>query len=374
MKKWLDKIENAIRYTEQENVNVYNWNETLQNYTVVAFGLGKYFEDTHERLFKMCNIAYVTDNNPEKWGKEFYGKRCLSPEEIKSLENPFVIAVMGYYIPVRDQMRSLQIPVMHVGEMHFSNYIKGKDTKWLKAEWDNIKRALDLLADDQSREIFTNVFCNKIYGWETETDYETFVTQGEYFETGILTLDKDEVLIDAGAWVGDTVEDIVKLTNGEFKKIYTYELSSENYIQLKENLGKFDESIQKKIVAINAGVWNKADTLWCTHYGDTDGCQIVEEEQGEFARLVALDDEISSDEKITFLKMDIEGAEQNAIEGAKRIICQNKPKLAICLYHCPEDLWQIPLRIKELVPEYKIFIRYHGGQNYTDSVCYAYVE
>ena len=70
--------------------------------------------------------------------------------------------------------------------------------------------------------------------------------------------------------------------------------------------------------------------------------------------------------------MDIEGAEQNALEGAKDIILRNKPKLAICLYHKPEDLWEIPLYIHSLVPEYKIYIRHHSHTN-EETVMYAHI-
>lgn len=169
---WIEQIESAIAFAKKGRENAYNWNETLKKHTVVAFGLGKFFEDTHDRLFKMCNISYVSDNNKEKWGHDFYGKRCISPKEIQMLDNPFAIAVVDNYIPIREQMREFSIPVMHVSEMYFSNYIKGKETEWLEEEFPYIKQAIDLFAEDKSRDIFTNIFCNKIYGSESKIDYE----------------------------------------------------------------------------------------------------------------------------------------------------------------------------------------------------------
>ena len=71
--------------------------------------------------------------------------------------------------------------------------------------------------------------------------------------------------------------------------------------------------------------------------------------------------------------MDIEGSELAALKGAKRIIKQYKPKLAICVYHKCEDIFKIPLYLHELVPEYKIMIRQHRYDLY-DTVLYAYVE
>ena len=75
-------------------------------------------------------------------------------------------------------------------------------------------------------------------------------------------------------------------------------------------------------------------------------------------------------EKATFIKMDIEGSELNAIEGAKDTIVNEKPRLALCIYHKPMDIIEIPSRILELVPEYKLFIR-HYGSHFGEEVMYA---
>jgi len=68
--------------------------------------------------------------------------------------------------------------------------------------------------------------------------------------------------------------------------------------------------------------------------------------------------------------MDIEGAETEALKGCRRIIEKYKPKLAICIYHKPEDLFAIPLLIKELHKDYRLFIRKYTTTKY-ETVCYA---
>ena len=94
------------------------------------------------------------------------------------------------------------------------------------------------------------------------------------------------------------------------------------------------------------------------------------------AQLRTLDSLIDSGEicdEITFVKMDIEGAEMDALQGMEKMIQRNKPKLAICIYHKFEDLWEIPNYIKSLVPEYSFLIRHHN-YDHTETVLYAYIN
>ena len=75
--------------------------------------------------------------------------------------------------------------------------------------------------------------------------------------------------------------------------------------------------------------------------------------------------------RVSFIKMDIEGSEIPALKGGVRTIQENKPKLAICAYHLEDDLWNIPILIKKLVPEYKIYMRQHYETVDWETVCYA---
>jgi len=77
-----------------------------------------------------------------------------------------------------------------------------------------------------------------------------------------------------------------------------------------------------------------------------------------------------SDEPVTYIKMDIEGAELNALKGAANTIKKNKPRLAICVYHKPEDILEIPVFLSELVPSYQFYLRHHS-QYYIETVLYA---
>lgn len=71
------------------------------------------------------------------------------------------------------------------------------------------------------------------------------------------------------------------------------------------------------------------------------------------------------------IKLDIERAEYKALHGAKNIIVNNEPKLAICLYHRLQDFWEIPTYIKLLVPQYKMYVRHHQNETMGGTVMYA---
>ena len=78
-------------------------------------------------------------------------------------------------------------------------------------------------------------------------------------------------------------------------------------------------------------------------------------------KAVSLDSVVEKREQVTFIKLDVEGAELEALQGAKRIITENRPKLAVCLYHKKEDYWRIPYYVKSLVPEYRLYIRHYSN-------------
>lgn len=196
---YINTMKEAITYAKEEgNVTAYNWNEVLKEKVVVSFGLGKFFKDTRERLFRMVDVKYVCDNDSTKWGEDFYGKKCISPLELSKIDNVFVIIVLGDCRAVMKQLQDMGVPSIHISEMHFSDYEKGRSCEWLEKALPKIEKVLTLFSDEESREIFTKVFCNKIYLSQTSTPYQSFRSEGEYFRNGFWTLGKNEYFLDGG--------------------------------------------------------------------------------------------------------------------------------------------------------------------------------
>ena len=118
---------------------------------------------------------------------------------------------------------------------------------------------------------------------------------------------------------------------------------------------------------INSGLWKENDILHFNAEGD--GGSAINENGSSSVSVVSLDDVLDG-QRVSFIKMDIEGAELEALKGAKESIIAHRPRLAICIYHKPEDILEIPLYLQSLVPDYKFYIRHYS--NYTiETVLYA---
>lgn len=173
----------------------------------------------------------------------------------------------------------------------------------------------------------------------------------QYFPEDIIQLSEKEVFVDCGAYTGDTLENFLGRVK-DYQKYYALEPDSRRFEQLKAQMNS------EKVVHIPMGAWDKKGRL----YFSTDNeCGEInsDAETGDYIEVDAIDNIITSDEKISFIKMDIEGAELEALHGARESIKRDRPKLAICVYHKREDLITIPQFIKSIVPEYKLYLRVH---------------
>jgi FkbM family methyltransferase len=124
---------------------------------------------------------------------------------------------------------------------------------------------------------------------------------------------------------------------------------------------------EKRVEPINAGLHRRKATLHFDNAG-TRGSILVEK-GGIEVPVVGLDEVLGGD-RVTYIKMNIEGAELEALKGGERAIKRWAPKLAISAYHRPSDLWQVPDMVRSLRPDYKLYLRQHDG-GVIETVLYA---
>ena len=186
---------------------------------------------------------------------------------------------------------------------------------------------------------------------------------GVYFDMPFLTYEENEFFVDAGCYDLETTM-LLKERCPNLAKVYAFEPDETNY---KNCLQKKQLYNLSQVELYNCGTWSEKGLL---HFkaNSTAASKIVSDGDSS-VQVVAIDDVIGND-KVTFIKMDVEGAELQSLKGAKNTIITNKPKLAICIYHKPEDMITIPLYIKSLVNEYKLYVR-HLGNAAWETVLYA---
>jgi FkbM family methyltransferase len=253
-----------------------------------------------------------------------------------------------------------ELVVLWNSENDFPRFYRPHNREAILLELEKLSKAYELLEDDLSKQTFENILKYRFCG---ETKYLTEVLQeNQYYPTEIFSFSEEEVIIDGGAAQGDSALKFIELCNRKYRKIYSFEANQDYCRGLKFCLKH--ENVQ----IIDKGLYDKNAALFWHEQGH--GSYLSEEITSDIKiDVVSLDETIR--EKVTFIKMDIEGAEQKAILGAKGIIQRDKPKLAICVYHKEDDLWNIPLMIKELLPEYKIYMRSYYDVMDEETVCYA---
>jgi FkbM family methyltransferase len=333
---------------------------------VVFYGCGIILDSIVETWMEFIgkSIDFCCDSDPTKWGRTFCGAKCLSPQELTALKDDCVVFVtIGNFKPVVEQLISAGFPAVHVVykyDLVNSDYLDREDVEAVARK---LGEARALLHDQRSRRVFDAIVQRMIGGgadWNLMAD----IYEGDqYFPADIIHLSDHERFVDLGAFDGDTVADFVRRTGGRFDRIDAFELDRTNFGHLQTNVSRLPHA--DRIRAFNLGVWNsERDVTYSV--GRSQSTVGTGEAVGH---VVPLDAALRGD-SVSFIKIDIEGAEPQALQGARGIIATQKPTLAVCVYHHFSHLWQIPLFIHDLLPDHRIFLRHHTRLEY-ETVCYA---
>lgn len=206
-----------------------------------------------------------------------------------------------------------------------------------------------------------------------------------YFDATLIGGPQDEeIYVDAGCYDGGTIKDFVDYSGGKYRKIYGFEPFPDSYKNTIENISKW--GIDRAEI-LSKGAWNTRSKQYfrigesLSGSGITQSKSLPRNSHGVDVIQIETEtiDAVVKDDKVTLIKMDIEGSELEALEGARNTIIKNKPRLAICVYHKPQDILTITQYISNLVPEYRLFLRHHPQfdpykklySHFLDTVLYA---
>lgn len=195
----------------------------------------------------------------------------------------------------------------------------------------------------------------------------------QYFEKNLIQLSDQEVFIDGGAFVGDTIEEFIHQAQGKYKYIYGFEPDCYSRNKAMMALQNY-----QRITVSDKGLYSRDGLVRFATTGGSSmasGGTIVDVEGDNVSDITVTKlDMFFQDEKLedypTFIKMDLEGTEKEAILGAAQVIRQAKPKLAICVYHKPEDIYELTDLIYQLNSDYRFFLRHYANYMW-ETVLYA---
>lgn len=317
---------------------------------IVLYGMGNGADQIIEVLESFgLQFSDVFASDGFVRGQLFHGKKVLTLSQVEEKYEDFTI-VMTFAVHdektlsfVRDLSKkhtllSPTVPVSGSG-LITRDFIREHDSEYDKA--------FSLLSDEKSRERYLNVLRFTVSG---NTDFLFAAASGkEEVYSDLLKLSDGESIVDLGAYNGDTVREFLTATNGKYKRILALEPDEKNFKKLLRNTEGLDN-----IVCKNMGAWDRDETLF---FEKKSSRSSHKSDSGIPVRFTSVDSLVS--DEVTFIKMDIEGAEGKALDGAANTIRTYKPKLYVCAYHRNEDLFALPLKINEICPGYRFYFRHH---------------
>ncbi|WP_405383771.1 FkbM family methyltransferase [Phascolarctobacterium sp.] len=224
---------------------------------------------------------------------------------------------------------------------------------WLAKYETQLQQVYDKLADDWSRKVFA---CTLNYKLSGKISYLfACETQREQDIAELIKPASDEVYMDLGAYNGDTIQELGRLTNWQWRRVIAVEPDRRNCRKLRA-LVESAENWQAPVAIHEAGIWDEKTTL---SFSDSGGRQSTFIGAVKREVPVTTIDKLAEECKPTYIKFDVEGAEVRAIAGGRRTIAECAPKLFMAAYHYDVDLFRLPLLLWELVPDYKIYLRKH---------------
>lgn len=218
-----------------------------------------------------------------------------------------------------------------------------------------INQAAKLFHDPASIECFYNII-NFRLGNLIEYSYFTD-NLPQYFNN--LTLNRSiDIYVDGGAYIGDTYNYLIE--RAEVSQSYLIEPDPNNFARLTNNV--------KQAVCIPMALSDKIELV--KFASDSAESAHIDSKGTYNVMTVSLDQLFPNVHNLSFIKLDLEGGEFKAINGAKRLIRNSRPVMAVSIYHKPQDIWEIPLLLSEYCEDYNFYIRQHNFNSF-DSVLYA---
>jgi len=345
---------------------------------LVLYGAGTLGLATLAKLRKVgIEPAAFADDTLAKQGQFLFDVPILSPADAANRFGPnslFVVTILNPQLSFLNAKARLAniigsraisfLTLFWKFPEVFLPYSQFEMPEQLLTKADKIRAAFDLWADEESKQQSVGHLRFRLL-----LDHESLPPNNRqgYFPD-FLSLPAHTVFVDCGAYDGDSIRDFLAHRQNDFARIYAFEPDETNFRRLQSFVDRLPPMVAEKIVIHKAGVGEARTRVAFNATGNMSAAQ--SSKGASMVDVVSLDELIESDNNPIFLKLDVEGAEWQALKGGQRLIERYEPTIAISIYHQPDDLWELPLYIARLNPRYKLFLRTQGEDG-MDVICYA---
>jgi FkbM family methyltransferase len=192
----------------------------------------------------------------------------------------------------------------------------------------------------------------------------------QYFPRDLFAWSDDEWIVDGGAYDGDTVRALSDVHGNRFGHLLALEPDPANFAKLQATVAALPADVRARVDCRQAAVASTRSVLHLDATGTASSATSAVATAGTIAVAAETIDGLTAGAHPTFIKLDIEGFEIDALEGAKGTIRRESPVLAVCVYHQQDHLWRIPRLLREWNPDSAFFLRPHNEEGW-DLVCYA---
>lgn len=336
-------------------------------------------------------VECFSDGDNEKHGKICAGLNIIAPEQIVSLYGEDALVIVTINTDGNSYCKDFKEALLKNGHQGVHKALKQlgckkiidytyfrrcyklfqgecynlpacNDIYLMEENWDKIRQVYMWLSDDISKKTFLKILEFRML--DDSVDIPTFPEKDMYFEYNLFDKREDEVFIDCGACGGSSLKDFFRVNGNKFERCISIEPDIRNYERLVNYIDGLENCKKDKVQAIYGAAYssNGAEQFYQLFGPGT----FAAKDGPDRIKTVTIDSVLNG-KKATYIKMNIEGSEVEALRGAEYTICQYKPRLAIMGYHKTSDLWEVPFIIKEFRSDYRLYLK-----SYMHNIAFPY--
>lgn len=346
--------------------------EILRTTPFILFGAGNLGLAAVKALSALgIRPDWIIDSNPEKWGGNIDTIPIRSPESTKEVTSQVVIITSAHIHPIWEICHNAGVKKWTIftdlqvvyGSLDYRFSLRELDQN------EQIVKAFSLFSHcTSSARVFKDSLRCRIT--KHPHDFPAY-TPDQYFPSNVVPLEFYRRFVDCGAFTGDTLDTWIHYTKAiaEPKTYWGFEPNPSNFAALQNTANTFTPNHTISFSLIPKAVGSHQDRAYISQSGSAS--HISDDSTKENSIIISTIDQEIGNNPVSAIKMDLEGYEQLALQGAVQTIIKNRPALLISVYHRTHDFWEIPNWIDNLGLKYRFFLRHHCPKSFGETVCYA---